>query len=267
MGAQIDPTLWDLPLSDEPFLWEGSSDRACLLLHGLGGGVYQLRWLAQYLHQQGLTVQGINFPGHGIPVEEMPPSVWPQWYEHSRLAYEQLIERYGRVSLLGFSTGCVVALYLAHQMAAQQRAPERLVLLSPFMAIKRLWFTGLPLEVYVKALGGIVKQVPRRRLAIGDPKIRMRAETVDRTRTFNLISVQSAVQLIERVKTLLPEITIPTLMIQSTQDSVVDPPGAQYLYDQLGSEAKVLHWLHNSDHIIQMDREREQVFEWVGSFF
>jgi carboxylesterase len=47
----------------------------------------------------------------------------------------------------------------------------------------------------------------------------------------------------------------------------VDPLGAQYLYDQLGSEAKVLHWLHSSDHIIQMDREREQVFEWVGSFF
>ncbi len=256
----------DPSLSDVPFLWQGSPDRACMLLHGLGGGIYQLRWLAQHLHQQGLTVQGINFPGHGIPVEEMPPSTWPEWYEHSRAAYEQLCERYAQVSVLGFSTGCVVALHLAAQMSAIQKPPEQMVLLSPFMAIKRLWFTGLPLEFYVQAFGGVVKSAPRRHLAIADREIRALGEKVDRTRTFNLISVQSALQLIGKVKQTLPKLTTPTLIIQSSQDSVVDPPGAQYLYDHLGSQIKTLQWLHHSDHIITMDRERQQVFEWVGSF-
>lgn len=251
------------PLTHDPFFLPGSPTHACLLLHGLGGGIYQLRWLGEYLHQQGLTVQGINFPGHGIPVVEMPPSTWPEWYSHSLAAYKALRQQYAHVSIVGFSTGCVVALHLSAHLP-----PHRLALLSPFMFIKKFWFTLFPLENYVNTLGQWIPSVPRRGLAIGDPDIKALGEQLDKTRTFNLTSVRSALALIQQVQGSLPHITVPTLIVQSSQDSVVDPSGAQFLSDHLGTDPrdKTLHWLGHSDHIISMDRQRQQVFEWVGVF-
>jgi esterase/lipase len=72
-------------LSNNPFLLENSQDHACLLLHGLGGGVYELELLGQYLYQQGLTVQTINYPGHDHPALEMPTSRWEEWYVERQL--------------------------------------------------------------------------------------------------------------------------------------------------------------------------------------
>jgi carboxylesterase len=84
--------------------------------------------------------------------------------------------------------------------------------------------------------------------------------------TFNLAAVRSALELIERVKPLLPQIDEPTLIIQSPKDRVVDPEGARFIYQRLGSKNKKLYWLKQSDHIISLDVEREEVFAQIKEF-
>jgi len=46
---------------------------------------------------------------------------------------------------------------------------------------------------------------------------------------------------------------------------VVDPDQAMWLYQELGSEEKILSWL-DSDHILTLDCERETVFAQVCAF-
>ncbi len=255
-----------MKLSNQPFFLEPSTtnDHACLLLHGLGGGVYEMQLLGEFLHQLGFAVLGINYPGHDQPAAKMPASRWQQWYEHVEESYKKLSQKYANVTAIGFSTGCPLALYLA-----ANNPLKNLVLLSPFLAIKREWYYLFPLETYLFSIGYLINDVPRlyglRRLASWDDVMGKAIEEVA-FQTFNLASVRSAIELINRVKPLLPQISEPTLIIQSPKDRVVDPEGARFIYHQLGSKRKKLYWLKNSDHIISLDVEREEVFAQIKDF-
>jgi carboxylesterase len=252
-------------LLNQPFLLEtlSNKDQVCLLLHGLGGGVYEMQLLGEYLHVQGLSVRGINYPGHDRPITRMPSSTWQQWYDYILETYKQLSQKYSSIFVIGFSTGCPLALHLAASYPV-----SKLVLLSPFLAIRYEPYYLLRLEAYLLAIGQLVKylHLPRLRLPIQDKVMRQAAEAAAFFQTFNLSSVRSAIELIDRVKLELPEIEVPTLVIQSPKDTVVDPAGAEFIYRQLGSKIKKLHWLKNSDHIISLDVEREEVFAQIGEF-
>lgn len=253
----------NMKLSNQPFLLESATnDHACLLLHGLGGGVYEMQLLGEFLHQHGFTVQGINYPGHDLPASKMPASTWQEWYKHIEETQQNLARKYANVSIIGFSTGCPLALYLAAKQSV-----KNLVLLSPFLAIKHQWYYLLRLELYLFSVGHLIADVPRLKgLPISDKAMLQLATEAAFFKTFNLASVRSAIELINIVKSLLPQIEEPTLIIQSVKDSVVDPEGARIIYQQLGSKKKKLYWLQDSDHTISLDIEREIVFEEIKKF-
>lgn len=257
------PEYEDFKLNNEPFYWLGMhevmQDHAVLLLHGLGGGCYELRPIGERLHAQGFSVKSVNYPGHDRPATRMPQSVWQDWYAHIEAAYQELAENHRHVSLIGFSTGCPLALKLAHQYPV-----DRLVLLSPFLEIKRQF--QIPLEPFVSPVSHWLQHIPRIRLPIQDAQMRKQAHAIAYMQSFNLRTVCSALELIQEVKLLVPEIQNQTLIIQSPKDSVVDARGAQYLMTHLGSSDKNLHWLKTSNHIISLDVEREEVFSKVLEF-
>ena len=252
-----------MKLSNQPFLLESATnDHVCLLLHGLGGGVYEMQLLGEYLHQHGFSVQGINYPGHDSPSTKMPASTWQEWYKHIEETQLKLAQIYSNVSVIGFSTGCPLALYLAAKQSVQN-----LVLLSPFLAIKHQWYYFLRPEAYLFSLGHWIPDVPRiKGLPIVDKAMLQLATEAAFFKTFNLAAVRSAIELINIVKPLLPQIEEPTLIIQSVKDSVVDPEGARIIYQQLSSKNKKLYWLQESDHTISLDVEREIVFEQIKEF-
>lgn len=250
-------------LVNQPFFLKSDRrDQACLLLHGLGGGVYEMQLLGQYLHEtHGLTVQGISYPGHDCPAAAMPATTWQEWYAHIEATYQSLAQTYGAVAVVGFSTGCPLGLHLAAAYPL-----SRLILLCPYLALRRQWFYLLPLEAWLFSLGWFIRDLPRWRLPLRDPAMRKLAEEIVFYRTFNLAAVRSAIALIEQVKAELPQIKTPTLILQAQRDSIVDPAGAQIIYERLGSAVKTLQWLPESDHIIPLDVERDQVFAEVGQF-
>ncbi len=247
-------------LCNQPFFFTGG-EQACLLLHGLGSGVYEMQLLGEYLHQQGLTVQGIHYPGHDKPVSIMPASTWEQWYAHVLDIYQRLARNYTSVSVIGFSTGCLLGLHLAASYPV-----EKLVLLCPFLALRYEWYYLFPLEAYLFSFGWLIDQIPRLRLPLQDPVMREAAKQVEFFQTFNLSTVRSAIELISQVKTEIAQVSVPTLIIQSRKDTIVDPAQAKWLYHQLSSPLKQLYWLEHSDHIIPLDLEREIVFTQAGEF-
>ncbi|MEO7329037.1 MAG: alpha/beta fold hydrolase [Minicystis sp.] len=250
-----------ITLTNRPFVRDAEGTRACLFLHGLGGGIYELEPLAERVYARGFTVSGLNYPGHDRPAAKMPPSRWEDWYAAVLERYQALRARGLTVSVVGFSTGCQLALLLA-----SEHPVERLVLLSPYVRIRHRWFYGARPEAYLRSLGRFVRDVPRRPLSIHDPVMRAAAEKVVFFRTFSVAAVQSAMELIERVRPRLPAIEVPTLLMQSMEDSVVDPDGAEELHRELGSREKELSWLRRSDHAIALDVEREAVFQRALAF-
>lgn len=260
---RIDPSP-AMMLSNEPFFLRGDrGDRVVLCLHGLGGGPYEMQPIAQDLFEQGWDVQAIAYPGHDRPVSWMPDSRWEDWYAHAERTYRALTKHYDRVVLLGFSTGCPLALHLAAQNPSP--ALDRLILLAPFLAIKRQLGIVQP-EWLVHSIGHLLPAVPRTQLAIRDRPMRDAAEAACYFKSFNLSAVRSALALIDQVRGELGAIACPTLILQSKGDTVVDPSGAIALHRALGSPDKQLHWLTRSDHIITLDVEREVVRDRIRHF-
>lgn len=256
-----------IQLNNEPFYLqpEQGASEAFLLLHGLGGGIYEMRPLAEELLKQGYAVSGFNYPGHDSPAPRMPASTWQQWYEKVEERYQTLAETHEKVSIVGFSTGCMLGLHLAANYT-ETRPVNRMILLSPFLKVRMEWYYLLQPERYVRSLSGIIRQIPRWRLPISDPEMHAIALQASYFKTFNIPSVRSALELIKLVDSEIETVNCPTLIVQSTGDRVVCATGAQILMDRLASTEKEVLWLEKSDHVLLLDREREAVTGRILAF-
>lgn len=232
-----------------------------LCLHGLGGGPYELGPLIESLRGAGRRVDAPVLPGHEAMGAVMPPSSWPDWVEAAEARFDALSEGGHPPSVVGFSTGALIALYLA-----SRREVDRLVLLAPFFAIRYTRWLPFRPAPWIRAAARWAPNIPRRSPAVRDPAMKAEAARLDRFRTFNLLAAVSALELIEEVKPRVGSIQVPSLVIQGRLDTVVEPSGADWLHRSLGSAEKHLLTLPSTDHLVAFDRDRARVVEAVSSF-
>jgi carboxylesterase len=234
---------------------------SCLVLHGLGGGPYELEPLIAALEGLGIPVAAPVLPGHEGPGPLMPESDWRDWARAAESAFDELASSGNEVAVVGFSTGATLALHLA-----TKRNVARLVLLAPFLAIRYSGLVPVRPALYLRPLARLIPNLPRRAPAVRDPEMRRWAAGTDRFRTFSVRAALSAVELIDTVKPLVPQIRVPTLIIQGRLDSVVEPGGASWLHEHLGASEKSLVVLPRSDHLVSLDRERDRVITLTRDF-
>ncbi len=239
---------------DDPAVLSATSPPSVLALHGLGGGRFELSPLIEALEQAGCRVSSPVLPGHEVTGPVMPASNWEDWVKAVEDAFDELA-LFGRpVVVVGFSTGGTLALLLA-----TRRPVARLLLLAPFLAIRYVGLIPFRPASYLGPISAILPNLPRRSPPARDRQARRLLDQVVRFRTFSLKATVSALELIERVKPLVPAIETPTLILQGKLDTVVDPAGADWLFEHLGSPEKKLLWFAKSDHLLALDHERSLV--------
>ena len=238
--------------------------RSCLVLHGLGGGPFELTPVIDALRSAGIDVEAPVLPGHEGDGPRMPGSVWTDWALAVEASFDRLSARAegGSVAVLGFSTGATLALHLA-----SHRPVDRLILLAPFLAIRFSRWVPIAARHWLGPLARVVPDVPRRPAATVNRAIRRELAGSTPFRTFNLASTLSALALIEEVKPTVGAIQAPTLILQGKRDTVVEPAGAAWLLDHLGAEEKRLVWFARSDHLLAWDHDRESVVGTCLMFF
>ena len=261
--GEPEPTMSDQPANPGPPgpVDDDPAKPSCLVLHGLGGGPYELSPLIAALEAEGVWVSAPVLPGHEGPGPVMPASCWRDWADAAESAFDELAARGQTVVVIGFSTGATLALYLT-----SRRRVASLVLLAPFLAIRYTsWLPVRPATV-LGPLAAVIPNLPRRRPAVRDREMRRLASSSDRFQTFSLLATLSALKLIDVVKALVPRITTPTLIIQGQLDTVVDPGGASWLHRHLLSTNKTIVRLPRSDHLVALDVERDQVIAATKAF-
>ena len=234
---------------------------SCLMLHGLGGGAYELEPVTAALRGAGFDIEAPLLPGHEGPGPKMPASNWKDWAGTALASFDKLARKGASVAVIGFSTGGTLALELC-----TRRPVARQVLLAPFLAIRYTRMLPLRPVAYLRHLARFIPDLPRRPPAVRDPQMRSWAASADRFATFSLHAASSALELIDTVMPLVPGITTPTLILQGQLDTVVEPHCAVWLYKTLGSREKTLVSLSQSDHLLALDRERGRVIEAILQF-
>src|SRR5215203_899533 len=108
--TQIIPTA-------EPFLFVGvPSKPACLLIHGFTGTPKEMRWMGEFLNQQGYTCLGVRLVGHATDPEDMIRSNWTDWTASVEDGYHLLRGLTDNVFLMGLSMGGVLALLMSTRL-------------------------------------------------------------------------------------------------------------------------------------------------------
>lgn len=233
---------------------ESRTGSAVLLLHGFGDTPQTLTRLAAALHGRGYAVYAPLLPGHGRTLAEFRGSSGAQWIAAARRAMDEVRARHERVGVAGLSMGGALAAIIA----AERDDVAALALLAPYLAPP----AGVRMLARASSLAGLVLpylygQNPK---SIRDPEERALALGYCAS-TPRLIA--ELVRVADRARAALPEVSAPTLYVQSREDNRLAPDGAVRAFAALGASDKRLEWVAGCGHVITVDYGWERVVELV----
>lgn len=229
---------------------EGS--HGVLLLHGFGDTPQTLSLFAKHLSKAGLGVFVPLLPGHGRSITEFMSSGADEWIRAAEDAFLEVRSRYRVVSISGLSMGGALAVIIA----ARHREIASLVLLAPYLAMPR-WMRGVAMTHWVwgKIVGPVSARSP---LSIHDPIEREKnlsyGQVTGRT-------IHELARVVRRARRALPNVVVPTLIIQSREDPRVAPAVGAYAMKKIGASEKQIVWTSGAGHIITVDYGRQRVFD------
>lgn len=206
-----------------PFLLtpKKTTEHAVLLVHGFGSTPRELRELAELLLAHDFCVLAVRLPGHGTSPEDLATRSAEEWLEATERGYRILQQQGYRISAAGLSTGCLLILQLAVSVPL-----ERQVLLSPYLRLKH------PLSPWAGLLSFFYPYQSRDI----DP-----CEEIYYYRKRPLKGVAQLNRLRKQANRLLPQLSIPTLVLASEGDRTVSPGTARELFEKLASSEKQFH--------------------------
>ena len=247
-----------VPVADgRAFDLPGGPD-AALFLHGLTGSPFEVRYLADRLHQAtGMRCLGPLLPGHES-AQALARVPWQGWLEGARSELGRLQDA-RQTFVVGCSMGALLACALAREPGLRV---ERLVLLAPAL---RLTLPG-------RMAGLLARHTPLARVwplvhkrsgsDVADPEMRARNPCLD---AVPLASVAELLKLEEHVDRLLPEVRAPALVVGGGRDHTVALAGVRRMAGRLGGGARLLV-LPRSFHLVGIDLERERCADEIRAF-
>lgn len=240
----------------EPFFFPGSQV-GCLLVHGFTATPMEVRRLGEYLADKGLTVLGIRLPGHATSPEHLNRVSYKEWIAAVEGGWHMLSNSCEQIFMIGMSTGASLSLYLSAFLPTAGTAA-----LSPLIWMPHQNKINLFRPIY-KLLGKFNPFLKKGETFWFNPKAKVERVIYDVNPIFGFYELDKFLRIFRKK---LPEITKPTLILHSTDDTYVPHSNAQQIYDQIGSQDKQLILIDECNHVITQDGETEKVFEAVYKF-
>jgi carboxylesterase len=237
--------------SAEPFFFP-RGPTACLLIHGFTGAPKEMRWMGEYLANQGYTVLGIRLAGHATQPADLIRTRWQDWLTSVEDGYNLLRSDYTRLFVCGLSMGGILSLLFA------ARFPVNGVIAMSTPYDLNDWR-----QRYLKLIHWFIPRVAK-----GPPDWRNPEAARDHVDypAYPTRAILEVRYLLAEMRRALPQVNVPVLLVHSRQDSGVLPENMQQIYNHLGTSDKQMLWVENSGHVITREPERQLVFEAAHSF-
>lgn len=229
----------------EPFFFEGNQI-GVLVSHGFTGTTQSMRFLGEYLHQQGgFTVSGPRLSGHGTDPQDMAQATAEDWIRDLERALETLRQGCAKVFITGLSMGGTLTLYMA---AMHSDIFAGAVPINPAVFLNSPDLAGLAFMANAPAV------VPGVGSDIKQPGVIELAYPV-----MPVPAIRQLYALMGVTRELLPRVICPTLVFTAREDHVVIPENGPYIVEHIGSTDKRLVWLENSYHVATLDNDKELI--------
>jgi carboxylesterase len=243
------------------FFFPGAGISA-LLVHGLTGTPYEMRYLGEQLAARGVRVRGVKLAGHAGTPEELGAAGYDNWYESVVKGLEELRQFGEPIVVVGLSMGAVLSARLA---ADQGESIAGLVLLAP------AFFLPMSMTITLRGLRGVLGSLVDTiylHNSSGSDIHDAAAKSVHPTcRLMPLSAPMKLFDLSALVKPMLPRVTQPALVMHARRDHTCPMrKNVGYVMKHLGSSEKRAIELEESYHVITVDSEKERVVSEVAEF-
>jgi carboxylesterase len=233
----------------------------CLLaLHGFSGTAAELRPVLDAAADAGFAIDAALLAGHGSRVEELQELGFDAWLDGARARLRKVREKYGRVVLLGFSLGSLVAMELASE---EPDGLAGLVVMGNALTVRAAM--GVPLGLWHR-LGRPMPDLYLLKPLAGDLVDTSAMATLV---TYDRHPLRAALEVYRagaRVRRVVGRITSPTLVLHGRQDRVCSWKNACWLADHIGARDVSVRIFERSAHVIACDGERDEVARELLAF-
>jgi acylglycerol lipase len=254
----------------QAWLPEGDVKAVLFVVHGLGEHCGRYMNHVNYFVPLGYAVYGLDHLGHGKSDGEQEVIQRFEDYTDTLTIYYQMVKGWqpGKpIFILGHSMGGLITCtyLLDHQdffKGAIISAPAIKVsenISSMTITMGKVLSRIAPKAGILALDAGAISRDPAVVKAYADDPLVFHGKTPARLASEMLKAMM-------RVTAETKKITLPFIVIQGSEDKLIDPAGAQMLYDQAGSKDKTLKVYQGLYHEVHNEPEREVMFKDVETW-
>lgn len=230
-----------------------SQEIGCLLIHGFTSSPTEMAGLADTLRACGYRVDLPLLPGHASQPEELLQVSYHDWSATVEAALRALQAETQQQFVIGLSMGSVLALHLAANFNF-----SAVVALAP--ALKLPWWKES--GIYLAAPFNLI----RRKTHGPDVNDDDGRKSLDSYLEYPLRATREVFRLQRHVRRELPRITMPLFVAHSRQDHTIPLKNVDYLLRQVKSKYLEKMIVHDSYHVLTVDRDRYNIFARISAF-
>ena len=236
--------------NSEPFFLKGTNGIGVLLLHGWSSPPDEFLPMAKHLNALGYTVSAPLLRGHGTRPEDLECVHWKDWFEDARKDLRELEKINSKIFIVGISMGGDLAMHLSEEKSISGIISLGAAVKYRFHSLAKigLFFMGLTKKYRKKYFPPWVRD-----------KVGNRREYMH----YPVESAKEVVRLADATRKILPRITKPILIMQSTTDHLVSKKSPQTIFDCVRSKIKEIYWVKDSYHVFVDDRK---IWEKIAEF-
>lgn len=241
-----------------PFvMYNPHNEIGMVMSHGYKSAPKEMEKLAEFIHSLGVNVYCIRMEGHGTVPEDLKGSAFTHWIDSFNRGFAAMRLISSQLYLCGFSAGGVLALIAA---ASKQHKVDGLICINTAIEFDDMRFNYLLSTMGV--IGSWLSVINSKIEYIQDPPENPEINYSEH----HIQSIRELKKLIDFAYPLLKKVTTKTLIIQGDKDPVVNPKGADVIYNAIKSEEKTKVILKADEHVILNEKHYAEIFEAVKAF-
>jgi carboxylesterase len=235
-----------------------------LIVHGFTSSLDCVSGIREPLAALGFPTRMPVLRGHGAASPEALRDVrWRDWVDDGEAALQELRGEAERIVVVGHSMGTLVAVQLVADHAGESFL-DSLVLAAPAVQLASPMAPGNRFSFMIPIVKRVLKKWDMNP-TYADESL---AQYDNNYRWAPIEAVMELLTFSGRARRRLPEINLPTLIIQSRNDSTVAPESADIVYASIATppEEKRIAWFERTEHEMFRDCERDEVVEVVVDY-
>ncbi len=245
-----------------------------VLFHGLSSSPLELQFVARGLQRAGYTVRVPVIQGYTYGLLGAGPHTVEAWVDTALHEVDTLLASGHTVSIGGLCLGAVLALRVAALRQGQLANVLALSTALHYDGWGNPWFTPLlPLarvvpfapRIHIKERSPFGLKDERMRAWI-ERQMRQAGDSDAGASALRVADLLKARELIALTRRALPRINTPTLLIHAKEDECATPRSSYEVASRVQANRVRCVLLHDSYHMISIDREKEQVLSEMLQF-